>query len=64
MIAFLNALFEGEKHIIDLVYNPTELAGDDKEDKKIFFDLLCTGDKGEQFIVEMQRAAHDNFEDR
>ncbi|RAJ24587.1 Rpn family recombination-promoting nuclease/putative transposase [Pedobacter cryoconitis] len=64
MIAFLNALFEGEKHIIDLVYNPTELAGDDKENKKIFFDLLCTGDRGEQFIVEMQRAAHDNFEDR
>ena len=64
MIDFLNALFEGEKQIIDIVYNPTELAGDDKDHKKVFFDLLCTGDKGEQFIVEMQRAAHDNFEDR
>ncbi|MBB5646361.1 Rpn family recombination-promoting nuclease/putative transposase [Pedobacter cryoconitis] len=64
MIAFLNALFEGEKHITDIVYNPTELAGDDREHKKACFDLLCTGDKGEQFIVEMQRAAHNNFEDR
>ena len=26
--------------------------------------MLCTGDNGEQFIVEMQRADHDNFEDR
>ncbi|RAJ22138.1 Rpn family recombination-promoting nuclease/putative transposase [Pedobacter cryoconitis] len=64
MIAFLNALFEGEKHITDIVYNPTELAGEDKAHKKVFFDLLCTGDQGEQFIVEMQRADHDNFEDR
>ncbi|AMQ00513.1 hypothetical protein AY601_3651 [Pedobacter cryoconitis] len=64
MIAFLNALFEGEKRITDLVYNPTELAGDDREHKKVSFDLLCTGDNGEQFIVEMQRADHDNFEDR
>ncbi|AMP98802.1 hypothetical protein AY601_1894 [Pedobacter cryoconitis] len=64
MIDFLNALFDGEKHIIDIVYNPTELAGDDKDQKKICFDLLCTGNQGEQFIVEMQRAAHDNFEDR
>jgi len=64
MIDFLNALFEGEKQIIDIVYNPTEYAGDDKDHKKVCFDLLCTGDRGEQFIVEMQRAAHDNFEDR
>jgi predicted transposase/invertase (TIGR01784 family) len=64
MIDFLNALFEGEKQIIDIVYNPTEYAGGDKDHKKVCFDLLCTGDQGEQFIVEMQRAAHDNFEDR
>lgn len=24
MIEFLNALFEGEKHIVDLIYSPTE----------------------------------------
>ena len=43
MIAFLNALFEGEKHITDTAYNPTELARDDREHKKVSFDLLCTG---------------------
>ncbi|KIO74787.1 hypothetical protein TH53_24360 [Pedobacter lusitanus] len=64
MIAFLNALFEGEKHITDIAYNPTEYAGQARDHKKVCFDLLCTGDRGEQFIVEMQRAAHDNFEDR
>jgi predicted transposase/invertase (TIGR01784 family) len=64
MINFLNALFEGEKHITDIVYNPTEYGGNDEDHKKICFDLLCTGTNGEQFIVEMQRAAHDNFADR
>ncbi|MGY0037033.1 Rpn family recombination-promoting nuclease/putative transposase [Pedobacter sp. NJ-S-72] len=64
MIDFLNALFEGEKHITDIVYNPTEYGGNDEDHKKVCFDLLCTGTNGEQFIVEMQRAAHDNFADR
>ena len=32
--------------------------------KKVFFDLLCTGQNGEQFIIEMQRADQLNFKDR
>ncbi|WP_245952859.1 Rpn family recombination-promoting nuclease/putative transposase [Pedobacter cryoconitis] len=64
MIEFLNALFKGQKNITDIVYSPTEYAGDDQEYRKVSFDLLCTGTQGEQFIVEMQRVSHSNFSDR
>lgn len=64
LIDFLNELFKGKKEIVDLVYNPTEHAGDISEFKKVFFDLQCTGRGGEQFIIEMQRAEQRNFKDR
>jgi len=64
LIDFLNELFKGQKEITDLTYNSTEHAGDSEEFKKIFFDLLCTGKNGEQFIIEMQRAEQRNFSDR
>jgi predicted transposase/invertase (TIGR01784 family) len=64
LIDFLNQLFKGQKEIADLIYNSTEYAGDTEEFKKVFFDLLCTGPNGEQFIIEMQRAEQHNFSDR
>ena len=64
LIDFLNQLFKGQKEITDLVYGSTEHSGDQEEYKKIFFDLLCTGINGEQFIIEMQRAEQRNFADR
>jgi len=64
LIDFLNQLFKGEKEIVDLIYSPTEHAGDKEELKKILFDLLCTGSNGEQFIIEMQRDKQRNFKDR
>ncbi len=64
MIEFLNALFEGEKEIIDLVYSPTEYAGDTEEMRKVFFDLTCTDAEGGKFIIEMQRGEQNYFSDR
>jgi len=64
LIDFLNQLFKGQKEISDLVYSPTEYAGDSDKIKKVFFDLLCTGSNGEQFIIEMQKAEQRNFKDR
>ncbi|HEY0175141.1 MAG TPA: Rpn family recombination-promoting nuclease/putative transposase [Pedobacter sp.] len=64
MIEFLNVLFEGQKHIVDIAYNDTESAGDTMEYKKVIFDLACTGDQGEQFIIEMQRATQKYFRER
>ncbi|HWK57406.1 MAG TPA: Rpn family recombination-promoting nuclease/putative transposase [Parapedobacter sp.] len=62
--AFLNDLFQGEKHIVDLEYAPNEHDGDDDKDKRVVFDLHCRGDNGEYFIIEMQRIRQDFFKDR
>ena len=64
LIAFLNALFKGRKVIKDLVYNKTEFPGDIKTEGSAIFDLACTGEKGERFIIEVQRAKKDNFKKR
>jgi predicted transposase/invertase (TIGR01784 family) len=54
MIDFLNALFEGEKTIADIIYSPTEYNGETSKEKRVLFDLSCTGTDGEKFIIEMQ----------
>ncbi len=64
LIAFLNEVFRGRKQIVDLVYNKSEHPGDLTEEGTAIFDLLCTGDKGEQFIIEVQRSAQVNFKER
>ncbi|WP_134087976.1 Rpn family recombination-promoting nuclease/putative transposase [Olivibacter sp. XZL3] len=58
LIEFLNDLFEGVE------YGPNEHDGDDKEDKRVVFDLHCRGSNGEYFIIEMQRIRQEYFRDR
>ncbi len=64
LIELLNDLLAGEKQIKDLVYMPTEELGDNSDLRRIIFDLKCLGDKGEIFLIEMQRLDHRNFRDR
>lgn len=64
LIAFLNVVFRGRKYIIDLTYNKTEHLGDTKDEGGAVFDLLCTGDKGERFLIEVQRAKQGYFKER
>ncbi len=52
LIDFLNQLFKGQKEITDLTYNTTEHGGDTEEFKKIFFDLLCTGNNGGSSLLK------------
>lgn len=47
LTAFLNEVFRGRKHIVDLVYNKNEHPGDLKDEGAAIFDLLCTGAGGE-----------------
>ena len=49
LIDFLNEVFRGRKHIVELVYNKNEHPGDLKDEGTAIFDLLCIGDKGEHF---------------
>jgi predicted transposase/invertase (TIGR01784 family) len=64
LIAFLNEVFRGRKHIVDLVYNKNEHPGDLKDEGAAIFDLLCTGTNGDQFIIEVQRGRQGNFKER
>ncbi|MDR3696003.1 Rpn family recombination-promoting nuclease/putative transposase [Mucilaginibacter sp.] len=64
LIAFLNEVFRGTKHIVDLVYNKNEHPGDLMDEGAAVFDLLCTGDKGEQFLIEVQRGRQGRFKER
>ena len=64
LIGFLNSIFKGRKHIVDLEYNNLNHQGISPEDRKNIFDVYCTGDKGEKFIVEMQQAKRSFFKDR
>ncbi|RKR81733.1 putative transposase/invertase (TIGR01784 family) [Mucilaginibacter gracilis] len=64
LIAFLNEVFRGRKHIVDLVYNKNEHPGDLKDEGAAIFDLLCTGDGGEHFLIEVQRAKQGYFKER
>ncbi|MDR2814016.1 MAG: Rpn family recombination-promoting nuclease/putative transposase [Prevotellaceae bacterium] len=64
LIAFLNDIVMPENRITDVSYCPTEQLGDWESERKAVYDLLCTNEKGEAFLVEMQRAPQKFFADR
>lgn len=64
LISFLNALLHEEQHVIDITYLPNEHIGDLELDRKTVFDVYCENEKGEKFIVEMQKAEQQFFKDR
>ena len=64
LIDFLNALFNGQECITDLSYLNSEQLGGTESDRKAFFDVYCTNDQGDHFIVEMQQNSQKHFIDR
>lgn len=64
LIDFLNEVFRGKREIVDLIYNKQEHSGDTRYEGGVVFDLLCTGQNGEKFLIEVQRGKQENFEDR
>ncbi|SFS98156.1 Rpn family recombination-promoting nuclease/putative transposase [Sphingobacterium wenxiniae] len=64
LIALLNDLFRGRKTIDDLVYNKNEHVGDGEDRGTVIFDLTCTTDNGEKFIIEVQRSLQINLKRR
>lgn len=64
LIDFLNGVFRGRKHIVDLVYNKNEHPGETVNEGGAIFDLTCTGNDGEQFIIEVQRGKQRYFKQR
>lgn len=65
LLDFLNELLKDEEGIItDLSYLPNEKLPISLGDRRAIFDIYCTNEKGEQFIVEMQKAEQNFFKDR
>lgn len=64
LISFLNALFNGREVVKDLTYDNGENLGLTPVDRRAVFDVYCENEKGEKFIVEMQKAEQQYFKDR
>ena len=65
LIDFLNQLLGAETGLItDLTYLRNEHLGSAQEDRKAIFDLYCQNQKGERFIVELQKARQKYVKDR
>ena len=64
LIDFFNALLPDISPIRDLTFKNTEQQGININDRKAVFDIYCENDKGEKFIVEMQKTKQDFFKER
>jgi predicted transposase/invertase (TIGR01784 family) len=65
LLDFLNELLREEQgHIRELTYMKTEQLGVTDLDRKAIFDLYCENEKGEKFIVELQKSKQNFFKDR
>ena len=56
LIDLLNQIFREKKQIIDLTINQNENQGDTDDIGGVTFDLTCTGQDGEIFLIEVQRS--------
>ncbi len=62
---FLNELLrEEEGEIVELQYLNSEQLGRSQDDRKSLFDIYCTNEKGDRFIVELQKTKQKFFKDR
>ena len=65
LLDFLNELLKEEQgQIKDLTYLKTEQLGSTDFDRRAIFDLYCENEKGEKFIVELQKSKQNFFKDR
>ena len=64
LLDFLNALLQLEHHVVDLTFKNSEQLGQTEADRKAIYDIYCDTDKGEKFIVELQKAKQNYFKER
>jgi len=64
LISFLNALFDGKQTVRDVHYLNGEQLGGNASDRRSVFDVYCISERGERFIVEMQKVEQAYFKDR
>ncbi len=64
LIDFLSELLKDKGRITQLSFLKNEQLGNTPTDRKAIFDLYCQNEKGEKFIVELQKARQKHFKDR
>ncbi|TVQ54145.1 MAG: Rpn family recombination-promoting nuclease/putative transposase [Spirulina sp. DLM2.Bin59] len=65
LLDFLNELLRQEQgEITQLTYIKNEQIGTGELDRKAIFDLYCENERGEKFIVELQKSKQNFFKDR
>ena len=65
LLDFLNELLKHEQgKITELTYLKSDKLGSSEEGRKAVFDLYCQNERGEKFIVELQKTKQKFFRDR
>jgi predicted transposase/invertase (TIGR01784 family) len=64
LLDFIQTLMPEKSNITTINYLKTEKLGRASTERKAIFDLYCENDRGEKFIVELQRAEQDYFKER
>lgn len=64
LLDFLNALLPSHDKIVDLSFKNNEQLGQTELDRKAIYDIYCENEKGEKFIVELQKAKQNYFKER
>jgi len=65
LLDFLNELLRKEEgKIVSITYLKNDMLGISEESRKAVFDIHCENEKGEKFIVEIQKTKQTFFKDR
>ncbi len=64
LISFLNDVLALDEKIVDIRYRNLEKLGLNIIDRNAIFDVFCTDEKDNNFIVELQRSKQKYFKDR
>jgi predicted transposase/invertase (TIGR01784 family) len=65
LLDFLNVLLHDQQgNLVELSFMRTEKFGRSEQERKAIFDIYCENEKGEKFLVEMQKSKQAYFKDR
>ncbi|WP_114782393.1 Rpn family recombination-promoting nuclease/putative transposase [Botryobacter ruber] len=65
LLDFLNEMLKEEQgQIVELTYLKNENLSASELDRKAIFDIYCENERGEKFIVELQKTKQNFFKDR
>lgn len=64
LIDFLNNLLVNERSVKDITFLNKELLPEYHGDRGVIYDIYCTDENGDHFIVEMQNRQQVNFKER